>query len=114
MGLDVLNPMFANAVQKSEHIFAYSVSFVHVPHVGPFPFCRVLSTTISDIIFMNGRRDPQGSCSLLKRKHWALYSAQYCKGSKVLHSLSSAAKVQPHVFAAKSIHFCSSVACSVS
>ena len=32
----------------------------------------------------------------------------------MLQGLSSAAKVQPHVFAAKSLHFCSSVACSVS
>ena len=55
VGLDVLNPMFANAVQKSEHISAYGVSFVHVSYVG---FCRFVPTTISDIIiFMNGRRD---------------------------------------------------------
>ena len=58
VALDGLNPMFANAVQKSEHISAYSVSFVHVSYVGPFPFCRFVSTTISDIIiFLNGRRD---------------------------------------------------------
>ena len=32
----------------------------------------------------------------------------------MLHGLLPSAKVQPHVFAAKSLHFCSSVACSVS
>ena len=58
MGLDVLNPMFANAVQKSEHISVYGKSVVHVSSVGPFLFCRFVPTAISIIIiFMNGRRD---------------------------------------------------------